>query len=118
MVVYEYELYLQLTSCNAGYVPPPPSTRTQGAMRILWDPLCVGSSLATRCSQTDSGAHPATCPVGTTVFVQRLEPDHSCPSSVEVENFGSKPPLPHLPSSMLCMQLLFFCFLFCLFCAS
>jgi hypothetical protein len=105
--------------------------RTKGAMWILWGrssflsaSTCVDSSLATegisppvtRCSllelvQTDSGAHPDTCPVGTTVFVQRLEPDPSRPYSVEAEEFWiyASTPLTYL----LCYVCNFLSFVCC-----
>jgi hypothetical protein len=53
--------------------------------------------------QRDSGAHPASYPMGTGGFspgVKRpgREADHSLPSIAEVKNDGAIPPLPHMSS--------------------
>jgi hypothetical protein len=53
--------------------------------------------------QTDSGAHPASYPMGTGALspgVKRLgcEAGHSAPSSTEVKHGGAIPPLPHMSS--------------------
>jgi hypothetical protein len=51
--------------------------------------------------QTDSGAHPASYPMGTRGSFPRvvkrpgLEADHSPLSSAEIKNSGAIPPLPH-----------------------
>jgi hypothetical protein len=46
--------------------------------------------------QTATGAHPASYPVGTEgVKLPEREADHSPPSSAQVKNGGTIPPLPH-----------------------
>jgi hypothetical protein len=50
--------------------------------------------------QTHSRAYPASYPMGTGTWVNQRghETEHSPPSSTEVKNGGSIPPLPHISS--------------------
>jgi hypothetical protein len=64
----------------------------------------VPSSL---CVQTGSGAHPASCTMGSRVIFPGVkarpgrDADHSPPSSAEVKKVGAIPPLP-TSASMVC----------------
>jgi hypothetical protein len=65
------------------------------SVRVLTE---VGNFSLHHCVQTGSGAHPASCPMGTSLRVkrQRREADPSPPSSAEVKNawsYTSTPPI-------------------------
>jgi hypothetical protein len=77
-------------------------------MNYRWDgqgpnPDSVNTFLFSTKSKSDLGAYIASCPIdimGDSSKAKRLgyEADHSLPSTDEVKNVGSIPPLPHISS--------------------
>jgi hypothetical protein len=58
-----------------------------------------GQDFSLFCSvQNGSGAHPASYPISSGGFFSGGKADHSPPSSAEVKNSGTVPPLPHTSS--------------------